>query len=130
MRIVCRLFLFAAIPLVVIPAVIWIIASNDQLFRRTVPVEQRLVSRNETIRKKAQQELLGLEAEQKKKVVSRLIPALEQEDAFVKKWAAISLARHSRFSAPSHWRADFSRASIVLKVICQRAPEVRESRNT
>ncbi len=50
------------------------------------------MSRNETIRKKAQQELLGLESEQKKQVVSRLLPALESEDPFVKKWAAISLA--------------------------------------
>ncbi len=87
-----RLFMFAALQLVVILGLIWIIAGNDRLFRSTVPVEQRLVSRNETIRKKAQQELLGMEPEQKKLVVSRLIPSLEQEDPFVQKWGAISLA--------------------------------------
>ncbi len=76
----------------VIFALVWLIAGNDRLFRSTVPIEQRLVSRNESIRKKAQQELLGLETDGKKKVVTRLIPALEKEDPFVQKWAAISLA--------------------------------------
>ena len=87
-----RLLLFAAIQLAVIFGLVWLIAGNDRLFRSTVPIEQRVVSRNETIRKKAQQELLGLETDQKKRVVSRLIPALEQDDPFVRKWAAISLA--------------------------------------
>jgi len=87
-----RLLSFAVMQLAVILGLIWIIAGNDRLFRNTVPIEQRLVSQNDTIRKKAQQELLGLETEQKKQAVSRLIPALEQSDPFVKKWAAISLA--------------------------------------
>jgi HEAT repeat protein len=87
-----KLLLFALLQLAVIFGLIWVIAGNDRLFRNTVPIEQRLVSHNESIREKAQQELLGLELDSKKKVVSRLIPALEQEDAFVRKWAAISLA--------------------------------------
>src|SRR5258708_1087162 len=87
-----RLILFVVIQLAVILGLIWIIAGNDRLFRNTVPIEQRLVSRNEGIRKKAQQELLGMDPDQKKVVVNRLIPALEREDPFVKKWAAISLA--------------------------------------
>ncbi len=87
-----RLILFVLLQLAVLFSLIWVIAGNDRLFRNTVPIEQRLVSHNESIREKAQQELLGLEPESKKKVVSRLIPALEQEDAFVRKWAAISIA--------------------------------------
>lgn len=73
-------------------ALLWVIAGNDRLFKNTVPVEQRLVSRNEPIRKKAQQELLGLDASKKKEVASDLIPALQHADPFVVKWAAISLA--------------------------------------
>ena len=86
--------MFAAIQLVVILGLIWIIAGNDRLFRSTVPIEQRLVSRNETIRKKAQQELLGLETDDQKEARGHphSFPHLAQEDPFVKKWAAISLA--------------------------------------
>jgi HEAT repeat protein len=87
-----RLIGFILLQLAFLFGVIWIIAGNDRLFRRTVPIEQRLVSKNETIRKKAQQELLGLDMEGKKAVVNRLIPALDQGDAFSRKWAAISLA--------------------------------------
>ncbi len=87
-----KLLFFALLQLAVIFGLIWVIAGNDRLFRSTVPIEQRLVSHNETIREKAQQELLGLEPESKKKVVTRLIPAMEQEDPVVRKWAAISLA--------------------------------------
>jgi HEAT repeat protein len=87
-----RLVAFVFLQLAILFGLLWVIAGNDRLFRNTVPIEQRLVSHNESIREKAQQELLGLEPESKKKVVSRLIPALEQEDAFVRKWAAISIA--------------------------------------
>ncbi len=83
---------FALLQLVIIFGLLWVIAGNDRLFRSTVPIEQRLVSRNESIRKKAQQELLGLDTDGKKHVAENLIPALEQDDAFVRKWAAISLA--------------------------------------
>ncbi len=76
----------------VLVALVWIIAGNDYLFRSTVPIEQRLVSQNEPIRKRAQQELLGLDADRKRSVASKLIPALQQDNAFEKKWAAISLA--------------------------------------
>ena len=87
-----RLFLFALLQVAILFGLIWLIAGNDRLFRSAVPIEQRLVSRNEPIRKKAQQELLGMETERKKRVTERLIPALEQEDPFIRKWAAISLA--------------------------------------
>jgi hypothetical protein len=87
-----KLLWFALLQLAVIFGLIWIIAGNDRLFRNTVPIEQRLVSHNESIREKAQQELLGLEPESKKKVVTRLIPAMEQDDPVVRKWAAISFA--------------------------------------
>src|SRR5256885_16354367 len=87
-----RFVSFILLQLAILIGVIWLIAGNDRLFRSTVPIEQRLVSSNESIREKAQQELLGLEPDRKKSVVSRLIPALEQEDPFVRKWAAISLA--------------------------------------
>src|ERR1700687_3397157 len=87
-----KFFLFALLQVLILFALIWIIAGNDRLFRSAVPIEQRLVSQNESIREKAQQELLGLDPERKKMAVNRLIPALEQEDAFVRKWAAISLA--------------------------------------
>ncbi len=87
-----KIIYFAVLQLFIIFGLIWVIAGNDRLFRSTVPVEQRLVSRNESIRKKAQQELLGLDSEGKKKAASHLTAVLEQEDAFVRKWAAISLA--------------------------------------
>jgi HEAT repeat protein len=87
-----KLLIFAVLQLAILFGLIWIIAGNDRLFRSTVPIEQRLVSRDEAIRKKAQQELLGLETDGKKRVVENLIPALEREDPFVRKWAAISLA--------------------------------------
>ncbi len=87
-----RFFLFALMQVGVIFGIIWVIAGNDFLFRNTVPIEQRLVSRNDPIRKKAQQELLGFDLEKKREVASRLIPALQQEDPFIIKWAAISLA--------------------------------------
>src|SRR5579864_7705605 len=73
-------------------AVIWTIAGSDQLFQKTVPIEQRLVSHDEVIRKKAQQELLGLHADAKQRVTERLITPLLRDDAFARKWAAISLA--------------------------------------
>src|SRR4051812_29995935 len=87
-----RLLVFVLLPFAVLLALVWIIAGNDRLFRSTVPIEQRLVSHNESIRKKAQQELLGLDTEGKKRVASNLVPELERDDAFVRKWAAISLA--------------------------------------
>src|SRR5438046_8826150 len=87
-----RLLTFVVLQLAILFGLIWLIAGNDRLFRSTVPIEQRLVSHDESIREKAQQELLGLEAESKRRAVTRLIPALEQEDSFVRKWAAISLA--------------------------------------
>lgn len=71
---------------------IWLIAGNDHLFRSTVPLEQRLVAYNDNIRKKAQQELLGLSPEIKREVAADLMPSLRREDPFVRKWAAISLA--------------------------------------
>jgi len=83
---------FALLQASIIFGLVWFIAGNDRLFRNAVPIEQRLVSRHESIRKKAQQELLGLDPEGKKRAVTRLIPALEQEDAFVRKWGAISMA--------------------------------------
>lgn len=83
---------FALLQASIIFGIVWFIAGNDRLFRSAVPIEQRLVSRHESIRKKAQQELLGLDTDGKKRVVTRLIPALEQEDAFVRKWGAISMA--------------------------------------
>jgi hypothetical protein len=83
---------FALLQAGIIFGVIWFIAGNDRLFRSAVPIQQRLVSRADAIRNKAQQELLGLNADEKKHVVVQLIPALEHEDAFVRKWAAISLA--------------------------------------
>jgi len=83
---------FALAQAAILFGLVWFIAGNDRLFRSTVPIEQRLVSRNDSIRKKAQQELLGLDDDGKKQAVNRLIPALENDDAFVRKWAAISLA--------------------------------------
>jgi hypothetical protein len=83
---------FALLQAAVLLGLLALIAGNDRLFRSTVPIEQRLVSRNEAIRKKAQQELLGFESLKKKDVASKLIPALQQADPFVTKWAAISLA--------------------------------------
>lgn len=87
-----KIISFVLLQAAILFALVWFIAGNDRLFRSTVPVEQRLISRNDSIRKKAQQELLGLDTDRKKSVVTRLIPALEREDAFVRKWAAISLA--------------------------------------
>ena len=87
-----RLVFFALLQLSIVFGLVWFIAGNDRLFRSTVPIEQRLVSRNDSIRKKAQQELLGLDPGGKQQVVSHLTLALEQDDSFVRKWAAISLA--------------------------------------
>ena len=87
-----KLLFFALLQICIVFGLIWLIAGNDRLFHSAVPIEQRLVSRRDSIRKKAQQELLGLDTDGKKQVVTQLIPALEQEDAFVRKWAAISLA--------------------------------------
>ena len=87
-----KIITFALAQAAILFGLVWFIAGNDRLFRSTVHIEQRLVSRNDSIRNKAQQELLGLDDEEKKQVVSRLIPALENEVAFVRKWAAISLA--------------------------------------
>lgn len=71
----------------------WAIAGTDGLFARTVPLEQRLVSHDESIRKRAQQELLGLDAGAKHSAVHNLVLELTPEhDAFTRKWAAISLA--------------------------------------
>lgn len=83
---------FLLLQLGIIFVILWVIAGNDRLFKNTVPIEQRLVSHNEPIRKKAQQELLGLDASKKKSVATDLIPALSHPDPFVVKWAAISLA--------------------------------------
>lgn len=69
-----------------------VIASFDRLFIRAVPLSQRLLSRNDNIRKKAQQELLGLSEERKQHIVEHLAPVLERPDPFARKWAAISLA--------------------------------------
>lgn len=93
-----KFLFFQALILLVI---LWIIAGNDRLFRSTVPIEQRLVSRNETIRKKAQQELLGLDASRKQAVASDLIPSLQSPDPFVIKWTAISLALIGPSAQPS-----------------------------
>jgi len=87
-----KFIFFALLQAFILFALIWFIAGNDRLFRSTVPLEQRLVSRNDSIRKKAQQELLGLDADAKRQAVEHLIPSLEKDDAFVRKWAAISLA--------------------------------------
>ena len=87
-----RLITFLLLQVAILFSLVWLIAGNDRLFRNTVPIEQRLVSQDESIREKAQQELLGLEPESKRKAVGHLIPALEQEDPFVRKWAAISIA--------------------------------------
>jgi HEAT repeat protein len=88
-----RTFLaFALVQMAILFGLIWIIAGSDRLFRSTVPIEQRLVSRNESIRKKAQQELLGLEAEAKRETAERLVASLESNDPFSRKWAAIALA--------------------------------------
>lgn len=73
-------------------AVIWIIAGSDRLFQRTVPIQQRLVSHNEAIRTKAQQELLGFGADAKREVAGHLVASITQEDPFLSKWAAIALA--------------------------------------
>jgi HEAT repeat protein len=72
--------------------VLAVIAGSDRLFKRTVPLEQRLVSRNETIRQKAQQELLGLSNDAKPALAGRLVAKLSEPDPFVRKWVAISLA--------------------------------------
>src|SRR5690242_3317961 len=75
------LLLLAAAPFLVI----WIIASSDRLFFRTVPLEQRLVSPHEGIRKRAEQDLLGLDTETRRGVAQHLIPYLDQEgDPFVR----------------------------------------------
>ncbi len=88
-----RLALGAAGGLLVgIVGVIWLIAGSERLFQSTVPLEQRLVSYNESIRKKAQQELLGLSSEAKRSLAVTVMPALRRDDPFVRKWAAISLA--------------------------------------
>ena len=87
-----KIIFFALAQAAILFGLVWFIAGNDRLFRSTVPIAQRLVSRNDSIRNKAQQELLGLDDDEKKQAVSRLIPALENDDAFVRKWAAISLA--------------------------------------
>jgi HEAT repeat protein len=72
--------------------VIWFIAGSESLFRGAVPIEQRLVSHNKTIRSRATQESLGLSAASKADLAHRLIPELASDDPFVRKWAAISLA--------------------------------------
>lgn len=77
-----------AVPLVVLG----VIAGTDGLFLRTVPLEQRLISRDDAIRKKAQQSLLGASAEQKQELTGRLLPALSRPDPFVRKWATIAFA--------------------------------------
>lgn len=87
-----KLLSIAVLQLGVVFALVWFIAGNDRLFRSTVPIEQRLVSHNDSIRTKAQQELLGLEIDEKKRAVSRLIPALSGDDIFTRKWSAIALA--------------------------------------
>jgi HEAT repeat protein len=87
-----KIITFALLQACILFGLIWFIAGNDRLFRSAVPIEQRLVSRDDSIRKRAQQELLGLDADRKRHVVTQLIPSLEQDDAFVRKWAAISLA--------------------------------------
>lgn len=88
-----KLLIFLGALLVFTPlVVIWTIAGSDRLFLRTVPIEQRLVSPDENIRTKAQQELLGLPPESKKEVTARLIPVLAQPDKVVRKWAVIALA--------------------------------------
>ncbi len=71
---------------------LWAIAGTETWFVGTVPIEQRLVSQNETIRTKAQQELLGLSSEAKQQVTQKLIPELTEENRYVRKWAAISVA--------------------------------------
>jgi HEAT repeat protein len=92
-RFVKRAAVYSALTLLLNPFVmVWAVAGADGWFLRSVPIDQRLVSHNDTIRKKAQQELLGLEPEAKHGLVSQLIPALSAEDRFVRKWAAISLA--------------------------------------
>lgn len=73
-------------------AVLWIIAGSDHLFVRTVPIDQRLVSQNESIRTKAQQELLGLGGDAKKKTAMDLATRISEKDPFISKWAAIALA--------------------------------------
>jgi HEAT repeat protein len=87
-----RLAIGSGVLLLGLLGVIWIIATSDTLFRSAVPIEQRLVSFNDSIRKKAQQELLGLGAESKVEVAGSLLGALKRDDPFVRKWAAISLA--------------------------------------
>lgn len=86
------LALAALVEFVIILGLLWMIIGNDRLFRNAVPLSQRLVSRNESIRKKAQQELLSLGQDAKRDTARQLAAALEQEDAFVQKWAGISLA--------------------------------------
>jgi len=88
-----KLLLFLSAIFIFTPAVvIWTIAGSDRLFLKTVPIEQRLVSQNENIRMKAQQELLGLSQDAKQQVTARLIPILGQPDRIVRKWAVIALA--------------------------------------
>src|SRR5262245_16571327 len=72
--------------------VVWLIAGSDWLFTHTVSLPQRLVSQNDGIRKKAQQELLGLDGDAKRKIVTQLIPAIGSDNPFRIKWAAIALA--------------------------------------
>ena len=73
-------------------AALAVIAGSDRLFRHTVPLEQRLISHNESIRQKAQQELLGSSLETKTVMAGHLVLALSDVDPFRRKWAAISLA--------------------------------------
>ncbi|MFA5975293.1 MAG: HEAT repeat domain-containing protein [Elusimicrobiota bacterium] len=87
-----RLFYVGAVLLAPL-AIVWVIAGSDRLFLRTVPLEQRLVSPNETIRKRAQQDLLGFESEAKQRVAEQLIPSLDPaNDPFTRKWATIAIA--------------------------------------
>jgi HEAT repeat protein len=72
--------------------VLGVIAGTDGLFLRAVPLEQRLISHDEGLRKKAQQTLLGQSPDQKQLLVTHLIPTLSRPDPFARKWAAISFA--------------------------------------
>jgi len=80
------------IGLVVPLVILGVIAGSDRLFHKTVPLEQRLISRNDAIRQKAQQELLGLPAEYKGRIAIRLLDTLAKPDPVARKWATISLA--------------------------------------
>ncbi|HVO32882.1 MAG TPA: HEAT repeat domain-containing protein [Elusimicrobiota bacterium] len=85
--------LFAGLSLALNPFVLlWAIAGTETWFVGAVPIEQRLVSHNDAIRRKAQQELLGLDPAEKRRVTEKLMPELGGDDRFVRKWAAISVA--------------------------------------